>query len=98
MSGLRPHHVVPEAVLTISSENYSSWCLRGWLMCKLAGLVFAEEVVPVEDPAARAELLLLSPSFLVPCLHHDTQVVRAPLSAARDGDGGQESKSGSPSP
>jgi glutathione S-transferase len=62
---------MPEAVLTISSRKYSSWCLRGWLMCKLAGLDFAEEIVPVDDPAARAELLLLSPSFLVPCLFHD---------------------------
>jgi len=59
------------ATLTISSRNYSSWCLRGWLMCKLAGLEFAEEVVPLDDPGARAELLLLSPSFLVPCLTHD---------------------------
>ena len=59
------------AVLTISSKNYSSWSLRGWLLCKMAGLEFAEEVVPVEDPANRAELLLLSPSILVPCLTHD---------------------------
>jgi glutathione S-transferase len=58
------------AVLTISSKNYSSWSLRGWLMCKMAGLEFAEEVVPVADPANRAELLLLSPSILVPCLTH----------------------------
>jgi glutathione S-transferase len=62
---------MPETVLTISSRNYSSWCLRGWLMCKLAGLHIVEEIVPVDDPAARAELLLLSPSFLVPCLLHD---------------------------
>ena len=59
------------AVLTVSSKNYSSWCLRGWLMCKLAGLQFEEETVPFDDPDARAELLLLSPSFLVPCLTHD---------------------------
>ena len=59
------------AVLTISSKNYSSWSLRGWLLCKMAGLEFAEEVVPVEDPANRAELLLRSPSILVPCLTHD---------------------------
>jgi glutathione S-transferase len=59
------------AVLTISSKNYSSWCLRGWLACKLAGLDFVEEVVSLEDPSARAELLLLSPSFLVPRLTHD---------------------------
>ena len=60
-----------KAVLTISSKNYSSWSLRGWLLCKLAGLEFDEEVVSIDDPSARAELLLLSPSFLVPCLTHD---------------------------
>jgi glutathione S-transferase len=60
-----------EAVLTISSKNYSSWSLRGWLLCRMAGLDFAEESVPVEDPTNRAELLLLSPSILVPCLTHD---------------------------
>ena len=60
-----------KAVLTISSKNYSSWCLRGWLLCKMAGLAFGEKMVPVDDPSVRAELLLLSPSFLVPCLTHD---------------------------
>lgn len=59
-----------ETTLTISSKNYSSWSLRGWLLCRMAGLKFVEEVVPVDDPANRAELLLLSPSILVPCLTH----------------------------
>src|SRR5258708_13019358 len=59
-----------EASLTVSSKNYSSWSLRGWLLCKMAGLDFAERVAPIDDPATRAELLLLSPSFLVPCLEH----------------------------
>jgi glutathione S-transferase len=59
-----------ETILTISSKNYSSWSLRGWLLCRMAGLKFAEEVVPVDDPTNRAELLLLSPSILVPCLTH----------------------------
>lgn len=62
---------MPKAVLTISSKNYSSWCLRGWLLCKLAGIDFEEAVVSLDDPSARAELLLLSPSFLVPALTHD---------------------------
>jgi glutathione S-transferase len=57
-------------ILTISSKNYSSWSLRGWLLCRMAGLDFVEEVVPPDDPANRAELLLLSPSILVPCLTH----------------------------
>ena len=60
-----------EAILMISSKNYSSWSLRGWLLCKMAGLEFVEQTVPVDDPANRAELLLLSPSILVPSLTHD---------------------------
>jgi glutathione S-transferase len=58
-------------VLTISSKNYSSWSLRGWLLCRLAGLEVDEEIVPIDDPENRAELLLLSPSVLVPRLNHD---------------------------
>jgi glutathione S-transferase len=60
-----------KATLTIASKNYGSWSLRGWLLCKMAGLEFDEQVVASDDPSARAELLLLSPSFLVPCLTHD---------------------------
>jgi glutathione S-transferase len=54
--------------LTIASKNYGSWSLRGWLLCKMAGLDFDEQAVPTDDPSTRAELLLLSPSFLVPSL------------------------------
>jgi glutathione S-transferase len=59
-----------EASLTISSKNYSSWSLRGFLLCRIAGLDFEERIASWDDPATRAELLLLSPSFLVPCLEH----------------------------
>jgi glutathione S-transferase len=59
-----------ETILTISSKNYSSWSLRGWLLCRKARLKFVEEVVPADGPSNRAELLLLSPSILVPCLTH----------------------------
>jgi len=62
---------VSEATLTISSKNYSSWSLRGWLLARFAGLPFKEIVVPPGDADARKELLLLSPSILVPCLTHD---------------------------
>src|ERR1700735_3185296 len=50
--------------LTISSKNYSSWSLRGWLMTKLARIDFEEVVVAPGDADARAEILLLSPSIL----------------------------------
>lgn len=61
-----------EASLTISSKNYSSWSLRGFLLCRMAGLNFDERVAAWDDPSTRAELLLLSPSFLVPSLEHGT--------------------------
>ena len=57
-------------VLTVSSKNYSSWALRGWLLCKMSGLEFEERKASVDDASMRAELLLLSPSCLVPCLEH----------------------------
>ena len=60
-----------DAVLTINSRNYGSWSLRGFLLCRMAGLDCAIEMSGLDDPSARAELLLLSPSFLVPCLTHD---------------------------
>ena len=60
-----------KATLTLASKNYGSWSLRGWLLCKMANLDFEEQHVSTDDPSTRAELLLLSPSFLVPCLIHD---------------------------
>ena len=58
-----------DATLTLSSKTYSAWSLRGWLLCKLAGLEVEEVMVP-NDENNRAELLLLSPSVLVPRLTH----------------------------
>ncbi len=59
------------ASLTLSSKNYSSWSLRGWLLARFAGLDFDEVMVSPDDAAARRELLLLAPSILVPCLTHE---------------------------
>jgi glutathione S-transferase len=59
------------AVLRISSRNYSSWSMRGWLLCRMAGIAFEEEVVSVDDPNSRAELLLQSSSILIPALRHE---------------------------
>lgn len=60
-----------KTTLTISSKNYSSWSLRGWLLTKASGLPFTEKPIPTDDAAARAEILLLAPSILVPCLTHN---------------------------
>jgi len=70
------------ATLTINSKNYGAWSLRGWLLCKMAGLEFDEDVVSNDDPSSRAELLLLSSSFLVPRLTHDGVTVWDTLAIA----------------
>ena len=48
---------MPKGVLTITSRNYSSWSLRGWLICKASGIDFEVKTVGADDPDARAELL-----------------------------------------
>lgn len=59
------------AEITLSSRTYSAWSLRGWLLCRLAGLDVQERLIAMNDPGNRAELLLLSPSVLVPRLTHE---------------------------
>lgn len=59
-----------EATLLISSKNYSSWSLRGYLLACLSGIDFAEERVSPDDPRAKEELLGRTSSILVPCLIH----------------------------
>jgi glutathione S-transferase len=71
-----------KATLTINSRNYGAWSLRGWLLCRMAGLEFTERVIPSDDPTVRAELLALSPSFLVPKLEHDGVTVWDTLAIA----------------
>ncbi|TCI00408.1 glutathione S-transferase [Roseococcus sp. SYP-B2431] len=65
----------PVAKLRISSRNYSSWSMRGWLILRLSGLPFRTEVAQPDDPRTRAELLLNSSSILLPCLEHDGAAV-----------------------
>jgi glutathione S-transferase len=62
---------VADALLTITSRNYGSWSLRGWLLCRFAGLDVEVRELSHREASARDQLLLLSPSFLVPRLEHD---------------------------
>jgi glutathione S-transferase len=73
---------VSVATLTLNSKNYGAWSLRGWLLCRMAGLDFVEHIVDSTEPGVRAELLLLSPSILVPRLEHDGFVVWDTLAIA----------------
>ena len=71
-----------KATLTISSKNYSSWSLRGWLLTRFSGLEFEEIITAPDDASARAEILLLSSSILVPCLRHEGATVWDTLAIA----------------
>ena len=73
----------PLASLTLSSKNYSSWSLRGWLLARFAGLEFEEVMVSPDDVDARKELLLLAPSIRVPCLTHEGAKVWNTLAIAQ---------------
>ena len=73
---------MPDAKLTINSRNYGAWSLRGWLLCKLANLDVDVDVLPSDDVASRAELMLLAPSFLVPRLTHGDVVIWDTLAIA----------------
>jgi glutathione S-transferase len=70
------------ATLTLSSKNYSSWSLRGWLLTKFSGMEFDEIITSPDDASAKAEILLLSSSILVPCLRHEGAVVWDTLAIA----------------
>ena len=73
---------MPRTTLTLSSKNYSSWSLRGWLLARFAGLDFAEVMLSPDDADAKAEMLLLAPSMLVPCLRHQGVTVWDTLAIA----------------
>ena len=70
------------ATLLISSNNYSSWSLRGFLLTRLSGLAFEEKIVDSDDPSNRAELLMQSSSIRIPCLLHDDVTVWDTLAIA----------------
>lgn len=68
-----------DATLTIISRNFGSWSLRGWLLCRFAGLEVEVRKLPKRGASARAELLFTSPSYLAPRLEHgDVAVWEAP--------------------
>jgi glutathione S-transferase len=77
-----PGEAAMKPILTIASRNYGSWSLRGWLLCQFAGLDVEPELLESTDPDTRAELLLIAPSFRVPCLHIDGDDIWGTLAIA----------------
>ena len=68
--------------LVIGNYNYSSWSLRAWLVARWSGLVFEERRVALDTEGFAEEVRDLSPSGLVPVLHHEGNVVWDSLAIA----------------
>ena len=67
-------------VIYLANKNYSSWSMRPWLALKQTGAAFSEEVVPLDQPTTREEILKRTPSGKLPALQDGDVVVWDSLS------------------
>lgn len=65
--------------LYLGNKNYSSWSLRPWLALTWAGIAFDEKIIPLGGDgygsAKKPEIVAVSPSGRVPCLHDGATVI-----------------------
>ncbi|WP_299620197.1 glutathione S-transferase family protein [Pelagibius sp.] len=66
---------MPNYTMILGNKSYSSWALRGWLIAKLAGIDFEEEVILLRKPDMKAKVLRHSPAGLVPVLIEDGEAI-----------------------
>lgn len=68
--------------LIIGNKNYSSWSLRGWLLCTRSGIEFTESLIPLQQAGSTEAKRDKSPSGLVPALHVNDMVIWDSLAIA----------------
>ena len=70
-------------ILYIGNKNYSSWSLRPWLALKWGAIAFEERMIKLGGEgygkSKIADVLAVSPSGRVPCLHADGVVINDSL-------------------
>src|SRR5258708_424716 len=64
-----------EFTLYLGNKAYSSWSLRGWLACRLAGIEFEERVHDMAATDWPTWVRSISPSARVPVLRHGDRVI-----------------------
>lgn len=64
-----------DITLYIGNKAYSSWSLRGWFACKIAGIDFDEAIHDLYSPDWQTWARPKSPTGKVPALHHQGRVV-----------------------
>lgn len=68
--------------LYIGNKNYSSWSMRPWLCLKKAGIEFEEQIIPLDEPGFKEEILSVSSAGTVPILVVDGVVITESLAIA----------------
>jgi len=61
-----------QLTLYIGNKNYSSWSFRAWLALKSIDLPFNEILIPLRRSDTKSNILKVSSSGFVPCLHHES--------------------------
>lgn len=69
-------------VLVIGNRNYSSWSLRGWLACRMAGIEFDERMILLDREDTARNIAAVSPHRRVPTLIHGDVVIWDTLAIA----------------
>jgi glutathione S-transferase len=54
--------------LIIGDKRYSSWSMRPWLVLEMIGAPFTEQIIALNQPDTRAQILQHSPTGKVPAL------------------------------
>ena len=47
--------------LLIGNKCYSSWSLRAWLLMRVAGIAFTEQLVPLDEPGFKETVFAAAP-------------------------------------
>jgi glutathione S-transferase len=66
-------------ILYIGEKNVSSWSMRPWVALTWKGVDFEERTIRLVEDRDQAERLRISPTGLVPVLHHDGLVIHDSL-------------------
>lgn len=62
-------------LLVIGDKNFSSWSLRAWLAMRKSGVLFDEELIPLDTEEFEERIHRYSPTRRVPALHDDGLVI-----------------------
>lgn len=66
---------LPLPTLYIANKNYSSWSLRPWILMRVLGIPFEENIEPLLPGSCWDAYRSFSPNGRVPCLHDGERVV-----------------------